>query len=292
MPADAELLVVDDGSRDDSAQVAAEHGARVLHHERALGPGAARNRGADAAASDILVFLDADVRVHADTLPRLLSPFEDSGVAAAFGSYDDDAPPGASWVGRYKNLAHHYVHQRSREEASTFWAGCGAMRRDVFRALGGFDARYQRPSIEDVELGYRARARGHRIRLVREARVTHLKRWTLASWLASDFRDRAVPWARLVRAGRGLPNDLNFTGRDRTASALVGASLGIAPVCLLEPRAAWALAAGVAGALALDAEFLAFAARRVSPAFACATAPLHLLHRAVGLTGFVVGWLS
>jgi GT2 family glycosyltransferase len=286
----AEVLVCDDGSRDGSARVAAAHGARVLPHDLPTGPAAARNRGARVARGRILVFVDADVRVHADTIPRLRRELEDPEIVAAFGSYDD-APAARSWPSLYKNLAHHFVHQRSRREASTFWAGCGAVRRDAFLALGGFDPAYDRPSVEDVELGYRLRAAGHRIRLVPEAQVTHLKKWTLTGWLASDFRDRAAPWARLVRAGRGLPADLNFTAGDRAASGLVALALFLGAASAWR---AWLLLPAIsclAVAALLDRSFVSFAARRGSTPFAVAATGMQLLHRAAGLAGFAYGYL-
>jgi GT2 family glycosyltransferase len=272
LPAGAELIVSDDGSHDGSADVARGAGARVLVHDSCRGPAAARNRGAGVAQGDLLVFLDADVRVRADTLPLLLSD-----------------PEARSWISLYKNLAHHFVHQRSDAEASTFWAGCGAVRTAVFREVGGFDAAYGRPSIEDVELGCRIRAAGHRIRLVREAQVTHLKRWTLGSWLASDVRDRAIPWTRLMRSGAPLPRDLNFTAHDRVATALVGLGVLAALVALADVRALGVFAIALASALLLDARFIAFAARQVSPGFGLVAGLLHLVHRAAALLGFVIG---
>lgn len=289
-PAGAEVLICDDGSRDGSAELAEALGARVLRSPKGAGPAAARNRGAAAARGELLVFLDADVSIHADTIARLLEPFSDPTVAAAFGSYDD-RPPGTSWVSLYKNLAHHFVHQRSCEGAFTFWAGCGAVRAEAFRSLGGFDESYLRPSIEDVELGYRLREAGRRIRLVREAQVTHLKRWTLGSWLLSDLRDRALPWARLLRAGRPLPRDLNFTLADRTAAAGVALALASLPLALVAPWLAIPSVFGLLVSLAADRDFLRFAARRVSPAFAAAAAVFQLLHRAAAVLGLAAGLL-
>jgi hypothetical protein len=209
-------------------------------------------------------------------------------VAATLGSYDD-APPERTWVSLYKNLAHHFVHQRSRAEASTFWAGCGAVRRDVFLSLGGFDEGYGHPSIEDVELGYRLRAAGHRIRLVHGAQVTHLKRWTLRTWVRSDLCHRAIPWARLLGAGHGLPKDLNFTASDRVASGLVALGLlGLAAAPWWLPGLGVAAISWVAAA-ALDLPLLGLCARQGSPGFVLVAAGLHLTHRALGLAGLVVG---
>ncbi len=107
------------------------------------------------------------------------------------------------------------------EEAATFWSGCGAIRRTVFQAAGGFDAvRYPRPCIEDIELGYRLRAAGHRILLNKHIQVKHLKRWTLRGMVKTDVFDRGVPWTQLILERRRLPNDLNLQFTQRLSAML------------------------------------------------------------------------
>ena len=122
--------------------------------------------------------------------------------------------------------------------------------------------------------------------------MTHLKRWTLVSWLVSDLRDRAIPWARLVREGRGLPSELNFSLAGRAATALVGAGLAALALSLLEPRLLLVTAAAGLAAVALDAPLLAFLGRQVSLPFAAASAGLQLLHRVAGLVGFALGFVT
>jgi len=157
-----ELIVVDDGSNDASASVARAAGARVLSTPAPghRGPAAARNLGARAATGDYVFFVDADVALHPDALRRAAEAFAaDPSLEAVFGSYDD-APGAPNFLSQYKNLLHHYIHQHAHRQASTFWTGCGAMRLSTFHALGGFDAlTYRRPSIEDIDLGYRLRRR-------------------------------------------------------------------------------------------------------------------------------------
>ena len=77
-------------------------------------------------------------------------------------------------------------------------------------ALGGFDEGYRQPSIEDIELGYRLKQAGHRIRLCKALQVKHLKRWSVVSLLKSDFFDRALPWTELILRDRRVINDLNL----------------------------------------------------------------------------------
>jgi hypothetical protein len=54
-----------------------------------------------------------------------------------FGCYDD-APAAQNFIAQFKNLLHSYTHQQGSQDATTFWAGCGVVRRTVFAAIGGF----------------------------------------------------------------------------------------------------------------------------------------------------------
>jgi glycosyltransferase involved in cell wall biosynthesis len=204
-----EVIVVDDASTDETAQVAAEFGATVLCLGTRRGPAGARNRGADIAQGEYLFFLDADCCVYPDTLSEVHDTFKrNPDLDAVFGSYDT-RPTAENVLSEYKNLFHHFVHQDSRAQATTFWSGCGAIRRSVFRKMGGFSARYKRPSIEDIELGRRLHTAGHRIMLNKRLQVTHLKHWTLWSIIKTDVLDRGIPWTQLMLEEGRMPDDLN-----------------------------------------------------------------------------------
>lgn len=216
-----EVIVVADGYSDGSWQAADEFGARVVFLAQCRGPARARNLGARAASGELLLFIDSDVVVSPEAVGMVAGAFRhDPGLAALFGSYDDQ-PSAGNFLSQYKNLFHHYVHQSAGEDASTFWSGCGAVRRDVFEELSGFSEDYDRPSIEDIEFGCRLKRRGHRIRLLKGLRVKHLKRWGVVSLLRADFLYRALPWSLLIlREGR-MPNDLNLKTSTRLSVATV-----------------------------------------------------------------------
>ena len=210
VPPPDELIVVGDGDTDGSSQYAEATGIPVYRFTTPGGPGRARNLGASKAQSDILFFVDADVTVPENVIRQVKEIFaQQSETAAIIGSYDDQ-PGEPNFLSQYRNLLHHYVHQNGREEASTFWAACGAIRRDVFLGMGGFDETYNKPSIEDIELGYRLKKAGHAIRLCKSLQVKHWKRWTVVSMLQTDFFQRALPWTQLIHRSRGLVNDLNI----------------------------------------------------------------------------------
>jgi glycosyltransferase involved in cell wall biosynthesis len=215
-----ECIVVDDCSTDGSVRVAVDHGCAVVRLQKRVGPAAARNRGASLATGDILLFLDADVCVHSDTLDRIACAFRtDPSIAALIGSYDDD-PQATDFLSQYRNLMHHYVHQSGLESASTFWSGCGAIRRSVFHGISGFDESYSRPAIEDIELGYRLLQSGKKVLLDHDLTVKHLKHWTFWGLVRTDICDRGIPWTELILRDRHMPNDLNLQLSQRVSVAL------------------------------------------------------------------------
>jgi glycosyltransferase involved in cell wall biosynthesis len=228
-----EVIVVDDCSTDNTRQIAERYGARCIRTPRTLGPGGARNLGAQHAGGEALVFVDADVVVPPEGLRLMAEDFRsDPELAAVFGSYDE-APTWPTFISQYKNLMHRYVHQASSESAATFWAGFGAVRKKVFDEFGGFDAgMYKVPSIEDIALGLELARAGRRIRLDKRLAVKHLKRWTVGNLLRADILHRAVPWTKLILSTRQLPRDLNLTYASRVSSLLVGL---LAVGCVLLP---------------------------------------------------------
>ena len=289
---DYECIVVDDASTDQSGAVAARYGASVMALERNGGSARARNRGAEQAQGEILLFLDADVCVYPQTLALVDAYFRaHPAVDAVIGSYDD-TPADPGFISQYKNLFHHYVHHTSRTEAWTFWTGCGAIRREAFLAAGGFDESYTRPCIEDIELGFRLRTRGRRIDLDPGLQVTHLKRWTFCGLLRSDLFDRGIPWFRLMLRDRTMPSDLNVTARHRFSVALVFAVVLLCGAVfrghlVASPWPLLLVTAAAALLVYLNLHLYRFFARKRGLRFAVQAIPLHWLY--YGYCGVAVG---
>ena len=221
LEAPLECIVVDDGSTDESADVARECGAKVLSTGGRKGPAVARNIGAQAAMGDVLLFIDADVCVNPDTIQKVRSEFDsDPYLDALMGSYDS-SPAIPTFVSMYRNLLHHHAHQSSPGKASTFWAGCGGIRKSVFLEFGGFDEMYQAPAIEDIELGYRLTQANRSVILCPDIQVKHLKRWTLHNMLRTDFFYRALPWSELSLRSGQMPDSLSLKISQRISVVLV-----------------------------------------------------------------------
>ena len=220
-----ELIVVDDGSTDGGPDLCRELGARVMTSGgKCLGPAKARNAGVEEARGEIVLFVDSDVIVHPDVPRRVreqLSQGEGNRVAM-FGSYDD-SPPYRGLASQYMNLRHHWVHQHGEREATTFWSGCGAVNRAAYLEVGGFNvARFPRPMVEDIDLGYRLREKGGRILLDKDMLCTHLKRWSLGNMVMTDIFGRALPWTRMIIEQGGAEENLNVSQAEKQKAGLSG----------------------------------------------------------------------
>ena len=292
-----EVLVVDDGSTEPIEPLVTAHGFRYMCINGPGGPARARNHGVAHVTGQYVVFIDADVCVHPDTLARFAETFaSDPTIDAIVGAYDD-APAAPNFLSQYKNLFHHYVHQRCDGEISTFWSGCGAMRRELFVSCGGFDAqRYRRPSIEDIELGTWLSAAGHRIVLDSRIQAKHLKRWTLWNLLKTDICDRGVPWVRLMWRAGAVANTLNATSTQRLSVALVylmGLSMGVAVWWPASWLGTVVLALGVT---VFNSDFYRYFAGRVGLWYTIRAVPLHWLYFGYcglcALWGTLLHWLT
>ena len=287
-----EVIVVIDGEDDVSLQLAQRSGYRVLQLHRNAGPAKARNLGAEVATGDILFFMDADVSLAPDTLSRIQAAFQGNvNCDALIGSYDDQ-PGSQNFLSQYKNLLHHYTHQHGRSQASTFWGACGAIRKSVFMAIGGFDEAYRRPSIEDIELGYRLRRHGYRIVLDKQVQVKHLKRWGIRSLLKADFFYRALPWTRLIWRDRCFVNDLNLDTHSRLSVLSVYALVALLVLSMVWP---WLFPLAIGCSLlliALNAPVYQFFWKKRSFLFALGVIPWHWLYYAYSGIAFLMGTLQ
>ncbi len=209
---------------------------KVVATSERSGPAHARNVGASEATGRWLFFLDSDVRLTSNIFELGEKQIrEDEQVVAIIGSYDCD-PGDQSTVSLFRNLMHHYVHQTSATDISTFWGACGMIRKDVFHEIGGFDETFAQPSVEDIELGYRLTRQGFKIKLYPEMQVKHLKQWTLIHMLKTDIFFRARPWTRLLVQYRSLKdNNLNVSSKEKWVATLMSLTFVSLLMSLINP---------------------------------------------------------
>lgn len=277
-----DVIVVDDCSPSPStAETAERFGATVIRATKNGGPGAARNLAATKTDCGLLWFVDADVVVHPASVDRIPIAFANPAVHAMFGSYDEN-PPAPGFASQYKNLMHRYYHTNSNPQATTFWSGCGVVRRDAFLRLDGFDVeQFTKPSIEDIELGYRIREAGGEIVLDADLLCTHLKEWSLREVVMTDVLKRAVPWSRLI-ATREMPeNNLNVSAPERIRAGIAGLwalSIVMAMTAFLWPHGAMIFMAMTIIMVFANWRLLMFFTRRKGLPFGLAALAFHQVY--------------
>ena len=284
-----EVIVVDDASSDRTAEIASSHGARLLSNETQFGAAYSRNVGAMAAAGKILVFVDADVVVNADAISQAVDCLSAGDADAVFGSYVEEAGvPG--FLNRFKNYQHHFVHQQGPDEPTSFWSGCGAIKRSVFIAAGGFAAELR--FCEDIEFGDALVRGGYHLRLLKQMQAAHLKQYSFLKLVKSDLLGRAIPWTRLLCSGRSQYGNLN-TNRQGIASVALTAAAYIG-VCgtFFAGHFAWVTLAALAGLAGVNRQFLSFGASRRGLSFVPGCFCMLFAHYTICGVGYIIGHLS
>jgi len=288
-PPDSEVIIAADGAVDDCQLLARRHGARVVDVPGPAGPATARNVGAAAARGDVLVFVDADVAVSRAGVDRMVRAIRtEPKTAAVFGAYDE-TPPDPGFMSQYKNLSHSFIHHTSATRASTFWAGLGAVRREAFERVGGFDERFARPSVEDIDLGYRLTAAGYEVVLDPALSATHLKRWTIGSAIVSDVRDRGIPWTQLIWRYGAFGDDLNLRTEYRWSVLLASVALGSLLLAPYDGRSLILLMLAAAGLTAANRRYYRFFFVKRGAWFATRVWVMHLIHNLCNGLSFAVG---
>lgn len=239
-----QVIVVDDGSSDDSPHVAMEFGALLVSSGgRGRGPAAARNVGASRATGEILAFIDSDCTASPEWLSRLIPAFSDPAMAAVGGQVDGMCTESA--VDRYEAVMSSLsIGSRERVGNSgndTFYLpSCNLLVRvSAFKNVGGFkDGMHVG---EDVDLTWRLRDRGWSISYIPAGNVLHEHRSTIRSFMSRRF-DYGTSEGML---------QLLHPGRQKQMVCPPLLSL-ILLFCLLSPFLGWWLLVLAAGVLAAD----------------------------------------
>lgn len=153
---DMEVIIVDDCSSDNTVEIAEKYPVLLIRMEKNGGPAIARNRGVREAKGDIIFFLDSDVEVLDGTVREVKEYFEKDPSANCVIGICSTEPLNKGFVATYMAMFE-YIHliDRQYSPVSVFAPRCGAIKKDLFLKVGGYDEGYGGADVEDFELARR-----------------------------------------------------------------------------------------------------------------------------------------
>jgi GT2 family glycosyltransferase len=215
------VIVVDDGSSDDTAARARTHPGVRLIQTANNGLSTARNIGMQAVDCEVIAYVDADVRVEPSWLRYLMRPFMVSDVVAAGGPNLAPADDGwfAQCVARSPGGPTHVLLD---DRIAEHIPGCNfAVRREALVAIGGFDPIFLQAG-DDVDVCWRLQNAGGRIAFAPSALVWHHHRTRLSAyWRQQVGYGEGEAWLRLRHAGRFSRSHVAWRGRIYSALPFV-----------------------------------------------------------------------
>jgi GT2 family glycosyltransferase len=182
-----EILVVNDGSTDNTADVVERYSGVRLITQTNAGPAAARNRGAVEAQGAIILFTDDDCVPMPDWLDAMLKPFEDPEVVGAKGVYRTHQK---RLIARFVQIEYEdrYRLMADLDCIDFIDTYSAAFRRDRFLEMAGYDISFPVACAEDAELSYRMSARGWKMKFAPAAIVYHTHPDTLSAYFKKKYK--------------------------------------------------------------------------------------------------------
>lgn len=181
-----EIIIVDDGSTDETVAIASRYPVKIIRHSKNLGLAASRNTAFRAARNEFVAAVDADVALDRDWLKILMASFTQSDIAGTCGKVTERYQNSIADRWRAVHCRQHFGDQQIMNPDFLYGSN-NVVRREAVVKIGLYDMKYK-SNYEDVNLSHRLRAAGYTILYRPAARAEHLKKDNILSALDMDWR--------------------------------------------------------------------------------------------------------
>ena len=229
-----EIILVDDGSTDNTAELAQAFDIRLLRHKAARGAAAARNTGIAAAQGEVILFTDADCVPRQNWVAEMLRPFTNPTVMGGKGIYATEQP---QLTARFVQIEYEDKYDLLRQQPHIDFIDTysAAYRAAVLRACGGFDERIR--YVEDQDLSFRLAEQGHVMVFQPTAVVLHQHSDSLGRYVRKKFMIGYWKSQIMRRYPRRVVKDSHTPQVLKLQMGLVALTLGFLALSLIFPLA-------------------------------------------------------
>ena len=184
-----EVILVDDGSTDDTVKKAEKYGFCIVKLKNGGNPSKARNFGAKKASGDTFIFVDADIVLKPDSIEKIVSKVSEEETVSFSGIYAKETPA-SGFFSQLQNLILYYRLSKLPEIVTFTNSAFCAIKREAFETINGYNEGMS--YFEDVEIGNRLTRNGYKLRIDSSLSVTHLKNFNHWSLICDYFKKAAV----------------------------------------------------------------------------------------------------
>ena len=251
---DFEVIVVDDGSTDNSVKIANKFPCKVIKKEANTGAADARNIGAKKAKYSILFFTDSDCIVKKDTISKIVSSFNENFEVVA-GIYSKQPYNKSNIFSAYHSLFAYYNYCNS--SVALFGTQCAAIKKNLFWKLGGFDSSVKGATVEDLKFQYKLQSIECKYHINKDAWVLHNSRDSLSSLLKSYYKRSKFATKLLLRMKKVMPTKHGYIVNYPTMLSYLTLFIIISSLFLIlfNPFFIWVFLLGVVTFLFLKRKF-------------------------------------
>jgi glycosyltransferase involved in cell wall biosynthesis len=195
-----EVIVVDDCSKDSTLEIINDFDVKLIRNLSNRGPSYSRNKGAQVASGDILFFVDSDILIPEDATMKIKEIFDKMpDISCLCGIYSVIPLIEKRFISSYRIIQSHYWKKSGCGFVTRFSVSVGAIKKEAFDAVGGFNEEFSKADVEDYEIGHKLIEKGYKIYQTDKIQAKHDGIYLFRDLISTLFRRSFLYFSLLLR---------------------------------------------------------------------------------------------